>query len=122
LFFVRAATVLLCFHPELLADSADMMLRNKLSFLQRTKLSVWRDVQTRSLSISLDKHYSIKNSALITNLSPTVTSKLLKDKCQGINKKDIHLQPGCALHFLDEAEALLSAEYLSKTHKLKVIS
>lgn len=99
------------------------MLTNTLKYFSRVSSStrlLARNAKFASTSI----HHLLnnKNAALITNLPPEITQSALLEKLKDIAKKDVYLQPGCSIHYLDKSKAIVSAEYLSsKGLKVRLI-
>lgn len=63
-----------------------------------------------------------KLSVVLNDLSLDINSQKLKDSVKEVkNIRSVQLQPGCAMHFFTEDEALKAAKYFEKTYKLKVI-
>jgi hypothetical protein len=75
-------------------------------------------VKRQNFSLSTPLHR--KNAVLLTNLPENITLPVLKEKLRDLDMKDVHLQPGCSLHFTDESKFLHASESLKGKYDLKV--
>lgn len=101
------------------------MLANRYRFtsFRRSNILQIPKILNRSVSSDLNHHFSHKNAVLLTNLPTNITSENLLEKLKDLKKKEVHLQPGCALHFIEQADAEKSSKILAqKNKKLKVSS
>lgn len=56
---------------------------------------------------------STKTTAILTNLHESVTLNGLQDSLKDVTMRKLELQPGCALHFVEESQAQAVATFLT---------
>jgi hypothetical protein len=71
-------------------------------------------------NFNLSSPFNCKNAVLLTNLPENITLPVLKEKLKDLDMKDVHLQPGCSLHFTDKSQFLYMNESLKGKYYLKV--
>lgn len=73
----------------------------------------------RSLSVT-SQSPSTTTTVMIPNIGMKATSESFQKCLTDINFRKAEVQPGCSLHLLSEAEAVVVAEKLSKEFKVQV--
>lgn len=75
-----------------------------------------RTLLTRNASLSTvtTAGPSTKTTVILTNLHESVTLTQLQDALKDVKQRKIELQPGCALHFVEQSQAETVAQYLSQ--------
>jgi hypothetical protein len=101
-----------------------MSIRSFFNFRSRN-INIYRALSSKKPNtVATEKPFnsylSNKNAILVKNIPPSTTLGGLMEKLKDLDKKSVDLQPGCSLHFVEEADALRAADHLSSNLKVQV--